>query len=158
MNKGQKVLAGMLAVVVVVLAMVAFAPRPEEPTVIAASVVVKGTDSTYHAYRFWSDGAIDVTYTHFENSKAPNFIMKFTNTSLNSNCCGIESLVDPNKLNRPDQNESYVDYLFFNHTYQDRCDDLFDVVGIETEFDFFKFEVEHLVLYNISFDDVESTC
>ena len=68
MNKGQKVLAGMLAVVVVVLAMVAFAPRPEEPTVIAASVVVKGTDSTYHAYRFWSDGAIDVTYAHFENN------------------------------------------------------------------------------------------
>ncbi|MCH8004503.1 MAG: hypothetical protein IH934_07800, partial [Nanoarchaeota archaeon] len=56
------------------------------------------------------------TYVHFENSKAPSFVMRFTNTSLKSSCCGIESLVDPNKLSNKDQIESYADYLFFNHT------------------------------------------
>ncbi|MAE42204.1 hypothetical protein CMO93_00405 [Candidatus Woesearchaeota archaeon] len=96
------------------------------------------------------------TYTHFQDSKAPNFIMRFTNTSFNSSCCGIESLVNPNGPTIADEVESYADYLYFNHTYQNRCDDIFNVTIIWDEFNDFELEFEHLVLYNVSLDDVEA--
>jgi len=92
------------------------------------------------------------TYVHFERSKAPNFIMRFTNTSLNSGCCGIESAVNPSKPAIGDKMESYADYLFFNHTYQNRCTELYNITepSFKSEFPHFKLDFEHLVLYNLT--------
>ena len=59
MNKGQKVLAAMLAVAVVVLAMVAFAPRPPTPKVVSGEVT--GTNEIHKLFRFYDDGTVDVT-------------------------------------------------------------------------------------------------
>ena len=91
------------------------------------------------------------TYVHFEDSKAPSFIMRFTNTSLNSSCCGIESLANPNKPAIGDEMESYADYLFFNHTYQDKCTQLYNITepSFKSEFPGFKLDFEHLELYNL---------
>ena len=98
------------------------------------------------------------TYTHFENSKAPSFIMRFTNTSMNSSCCGIESLVNPNMPSIGDEMESYADYLFFNHTYQNKCDELYNVTALWDEFDDFEFDFEHLVLYNLTSSGAVKAC
>ncbi|MBI2208827.1 hypothetical protein HYU50_05010 [Candidatus Woesearchaeota archaeon] len=92
------------------------------------------------------------TYVHFENSKAPSFIMRFTNTSLKSSCCGIESVVNPNEPAIGNKMESYVDYLFFNHTYQNMCTQLYNITepSFKSEFPHFKLDFEHLVLYNLT--------
>ena len=92
------------------------------------------------------------TYVHFEKSKAPNFIMRFTNTSLNSSCCGIESAVNPNKPAIGNKMESYADYLFFNHTYQNRCTELYNITepSFKSEFPHFKLDFGHVVLYNLT--------
>lgn len=98
------------------------------------------------------------TYAHFEDSKAPSFIMRFTNTSLNSSCCGIESLVNPSKPTIGDKMESYADYLFFNHTYQNLCSQLYNVTAVWDEFDDFKLDFEHLVLYNLTSSGAVRAC
>ena len=78
--------------------------------------------------------------------------MRFTNTSLNSGCCGIESAVNPSKPAIGDKMESYADYLFFNHTYQNRCTELYNITepSFKSEFPHFKLDFEHLVLYNLT--------
>jgi hypothetical protein len=92
------------------------------------------------------------TYTHLQGSKAPNFIMRFTNTSSNSSCCGIESLVDPNKLAKKDQFESYADFLFFNHSFIDRCDLLYNITSPEiiSGYSSLKLDFRSLVIYNLT--------
>ncbi len=104
------------------------------------------------------------TYVHWENSKAPTFLMRFTNTITNSSCCGIESLVDPNRISSPDRIESYVDYLFWSHAYQNQCNDLYNItkppssLGLWDEFRYFKLDTEHAVSYNITSQDAVRTC
>lgn len=100
------------------------------------------------------------TYTHFPNSQAPNFLMRFTNTSINSSCCGIESLANPPNLNLPDQVESYSDFLLFNHSYQNKCSELFNITesSFKSEFPHFKIDFDHLILYNISISDTRQSC
>ena len=88
-------------------------------------------------------------YMHFENSEAPSFLMRFTNTIAASNCCGIESFVNPNILDSSDQKESYVDYLFWVHAFNARCSELYNINGLWNEFNFFKLDVTHLLTYKI---------
>ncbi len=59
MNKGQQILAAMLAIVIVVLGLVAFAPQPKPPTVVAGGS--EDVAGSLFLYRYWSDGQIDVT-------------------------------------------------------------------------------------------------
>jgi len=104
------------------------------------------------------------TYVHWENSEAPNFLMRFTNTITNSSCCGIESLVDPNKISSPDRIESYVDYLFWSHTFQNQCTKLYNITkppsnpGLWDEFRYFKLDTERVIIYNITSQDTVRTC
>ena len=55
--------------------------------------------------------------THFENSNAPSFIMRFYEDTSASSCCGIESIIDPNDLDILDLPRDvalrYIDYKFF---------------------------------------------
>ena len=98
------------------------------------------------------------TYVYRENSKAPSFLMRFVNDTTNSSCCGIESLIDPNKITSSDQIESYVDYHFWNHTFANKCIFLFNITGLWNEFRYFKLDIEHVVLYNITPQDLKPTC
>ena len=100
------------------------------------------------------------TYVHFENSKAPSFILRFTNTSTNSSCCGIESLVNPNNPPVGNAMESYADYLYFNHTYQNKCTELYNITepSFKSEFPGFALDFEHLVLYNLTGADPIRAC
>ena len=98
------------------------------------------------------------TYTHFQNSNSPSFIMRFTNTSFNSSCCGIESIVNPNDPSVGDGFGSYADYLFFNHTYQNKCNELYNVTSLWLEFKPVQMEFEHLALYNLTDLSVVRTC
>jgi len=100
------------------------------------------------------------TYAHFPDSKAPSFLMRFTNTSMASACCGIESLVNPNKLANKDQMESYADYLFFNHSLQGKCTELYNITDapFRAEFPHFKLDFQHLVFYNISLQNTKRAC
>lgn len=98
------------------------------------------------------------TYVHWENSDAPNFFMRFGNITTNSSCCGIESLVNPNKINPSDQIESYADYLFFNQTYLTQCSQLYNITGLWNEFRYFKLDISHLTRYNITAQDAVRNC
>ncbi|MDP3764883.1 MAG: hypothetical protein Q8R04_00065 [Nanoarchaeota archaeon] len=98
------------------------------------------------------------TYVHWENSDAPNFLMRFTNTITNSSCCGIESLVNPNKISPSDQRESYADYLFWSHKFANNCTQLYNITGLWDEFRFFKLDFTHVALYNITSQDAVVNC
>jgi len=97
------------------------------------------------------------TYVHWQNSDAPSFLMRFTNTISNSGCCGIESLVNPNKISPSDQRESYVDYLFWSHRFSNDCTQLYNINGLWGEFPSFKLEFDHVVRYNVQ-DTATKTC
>ena len=64
-----------------------------------------------------NDFIADGNYTHFENSNAPSFIMRFYEDTSASSCCGIESIIDPNDLAILDLPSDvalrYIDYKFF---------------------------------------------
>jgi len=104
------------------------------------------------------------TNAHWENSEAPSFLMRFTNTIAPSSCCGIESLVNPNKISPSDQRETYVDYLFWTHAYNARCAELYDITnsvtgaGLWDEFQYFKLDINHVVIYKIPAGDVTRDC
>jgi hypothetical protein len=120
----------------------------------------------------WSITGVDDAFYHIDNMKyafepdAPSFLMRFENSTLNSSCCGIESLINPVKLNiTRDVNVSYVDYCFFNTTKRDSCghtsdgdSQLFNFTHISNvtpkqKFYAFKLEGIHTVKYNLQ-DDV----
>ena len=106
----------------------------------------------------------NATYVHWQDSEAPNFLMRFTNSIEASNCCGIESLVDPNKISQPDQRESYADYLFWPHTYNSQCSLLYNITNPQTgqglwdEFRYFKLDFDHVIKYNITNEYLTGTC
>ncbi len=104
------------------------------------------------------------TYMHWENSNAPNFLMRFSEALTSSACCGIESLVNPNEITPSDQIESYVDYLFWTHSFNDQCEKLYNITkpptidGLWDEFRYFKLDLNHTLSYNISSQDAVRTC
>jgi len=113
----------------------------------------------------------DGNYTHFENSQAPTFIMRFTDNIAPSNCCGIESFVNPNKLNAIDKDKalSYADYKFFpSWQSAPNCEDVTQTLhteesvnGINDEFPNIKFNLNALAKYKIRDDpsaDVQQIC
>ena len=104
------------------------------------------------------------TYVHWQDSQAPSFLMRFTNTIDASACCGIESLVNPNKVVIPDVIDSYADYILGDPLNNIPCSELFNITnpatggGIWDEFPYFKLDFEHAVLYNITAQDSIGTC
>ncbi len=106
----------------------------------------------------------NATYVHWQDSEAPNFLMRFTNNIVASNCCGIESLVNPNMIAVADQRESYADYLFWTHAYNSQCPLLYNItkpptnIGLWDEFKYFKLDFDHVVKYNVTDEYVKGTC
>lgn len=98
------------------------------------------------------------TYVHWQDSDAASFLMRFTNTINKSSCCGIESLVNPNKISPSDQRESYADYLFWNHTFANNCTLLYNITGLWDEFRHFKLDINHVTSYNITSQDAVKSC
>lgn len=107
----------------------------------------------------WNVGKVkdfirDGNYTHWENSNAPSFIMRFTNDLSASPCCGIESLVNPNKLSTlglpSNVDVSYADYQFWSTTPSCPNSNLYIINGIsDGEFQNFKLDLDHVVKYNL---------
>ena len=105
------------------------------------------------------------TYVHWQDSAAPSFLMRFSNITTNSSCCGIESLINPNLVSPSDQTGSYVDYLFFNQTYINQCSRLYNItnpltgkIGLWDEFRFFKLDVDSITNYNITPEYITRVC
>ena len=98
------------------------------------------------------------TYVHWESSDAPSFLMRFTNTIVNSSCCGIESLVNPTMITPSDQRESYADYLFWTHKFANNCTQLYNITGLWDEFRYFKLDFDHVTRYNITSQDAVRNC
>ena len=98
------------------------------------------------------------SYMYWQNSDAPSFLMRFTNTTSPSECCGIESFVNPNKIAPSDRIESYVDYLLWTHKFANNCTQLYNITSLWDEFNYFKLDLEHLVRYNITSADAVKTC
>ena len=100
----------------------------------------------------------DGKYTHFQDGKSPSFISRFTNQVTPSVCCGIESLVDPNKLAAlgldSDRDVSYSDYLFWSTA--ENCASppfsLYKVNSIDAEFPNLKFDLGHISKYKLTSD------
>lgn len=111
----------------------------------------------------WDGGKVidhinDGTYVHFAN-EAPSFVSRFTGDMANSNCCGIESLVNPDELAAlgldSDRDTSYVDYLFWS-SVEDCANpplSLYGVDEISAQFPNFKFDLDHLAKYGLSADE-----
>ncbi len=98
------------------------------------------------------------TYAHWDNSDAPSFLMRFTNTITNSSCCGIESIVNPNKIIPNDQIDSYADYFIWTNKYSNNCTFLYNITGLWGEFRYVKLDLDHVIKYNISAQDAVRTC
>jgi hypothetical protein len=107
----------------------------------------------------------DGNYTHFQNSNAPNFLMRFYNDISSSSCCGIESLVNPNNPAISDRDVSYIGYKYWSTTPD--CDDnppiiyLSTETDIESEFNNIKFDTSDLARYKIRDDplaDIQQEC
>ena len=99
-------------------------------------------------------------YTHWQDSGSPTFLMRFTNDfsdGAQKECCGIESLVNPNKVSPSSQTESYVDFLFWSHSYND-CKKLYNVNVFSDDFPGFKLEIDHLTKYNITDTEASPSC
>ena len=106
----------------------------------------------------------DGMYTHFEGSNAPNFIGKFTNDLTGSNCCGIESFVNPNNPAVSTLNVGYEDYEYWSTTPDCDADppylDLYLVTGLSglsDEFPGLKVNFDSRVAYNLIADTTQ-TC
>lgn len=99
----------------------------------------------------------DGNYTHFQNSNAPSFLMRFYDDVSPSSCCGIESLVNPNNPQISNKDVSYADYLYWSDT--ENCNNppksLFKVDAINTEFTSLKFDLNHLAKYKLTADEQE---
>jgi hypothetical protein len=52
---------------------------------------------------------------------APSFVMRFENSSSNSTCCGMESLINPVVLGVPNSDLSYADYCFYGQPQVESC-------------------------------------
>ena len=98
------------------------------------------------------------SYVHWENSDAPSFLMRFSNTIINSSCCGIESLANPNRMSPSDQRESYADYLLWSHKFANNCTQIYNITGLWDEFRYFKLDFDHVSRYNITSQDAVRTC
>ena len=104
-------------------------------------------------------------YVHWKSSNALNFLMRFTEDFSASECCGIESAVNPVKLEltplNPDQEEIYLDYLFFNTANGPypcpRVNELYyiDNPCMDPRF---KLDWNNVVGYNVTDDAVELPC
>jgi len=92
-----------------------------------------------------------INYTTYKpEEKAPNFLMRFTNNTNSSICCGIESIIS----NQSEKNMSYIDYCFWSGTCDGSDPDgnfsLYAIDGITTEEYPFKLEPYHWKQYNVS--------
>ena len=97
-------------------------------------------------------------YTHWEDSKAPDFLMRFTGVFSASKCCGIESFVNPAKLapSDKDKNKVYVDYLFWDLASNPKCPtpigsepQLYSISDIMPQMSGFKLDIENVNKYKI---------
>ncbi len=98
------------------------------------------------------------TYVHWVSSNAPDFLGRFTNSTANSSCCGIESFVNPTKISPSDTYEDYVDYLYWGHAFLNNCTVLYNITGLWDEFMYFKLDFDSVLLYNISLSEAIKTC
>ncbi|MEK6963090.1 MAG: hypothetical protein AABX70_01590 [Nanoarchaeota archaeon] len=98
--------------------------------------------------------------TYRYHTDAPSLISRFEGQLVNSSCCGVESMVNPNEALGFYQNKSFVDYLFWNSTAF--C------AGIPVQIVYkinypsydpkFRLEPHHLVAYNIGSEKWVSGC
>ena len=90
------------------------------------------------------------TYVYYD--EAPSFLMRFTNDFSDTSqkkCCGIESLVNPNKIT-PQKDTSYVDYIFWETASDCSNNELYTIKGIsDADYPNFKLDLAHIVSFNI---------
>jgi len=85
-------------------------------------------------------------YTHFINSDAPSFLMRFYDDMSASPCCGIESFVNPIHPAISDRDVSYVDHRYWSTTPSCPNTNLYTVAGLDSEF---KLDFSHIIKYNL---------
>ncbi|HLD86917.1 MAG TPA: hypothetical protein VJB12_02540 [Candidatus Nanoarchaeia archaeon] len=95
-------------------------------------------------------------YLRIEGSSAPSFLERFKSTPLSSECCAIESTIEPDRVSPSDQQKSYVDYQFFADSVA--CEDLYSISSGNFPHPGFKLDFAHVVLYNVSAYAQEITC
>lgn len=95
-------------------------------------------------------------YVHWEDSKAPSFLMRLTGTLAQSECCGIESFIKPSIVSPSDQTEVYMDYLFWNPSSSPTCPtpptgdpELYSITGLPPQFNGFKLDPANVIKYNL---------
>lgn len=92
------------------------------------------------------------TYFHWQDSTAPNFLMRFTGDFSPSSCCGIESAVNPSNPSIGDQVEIYLDYLYFDPSSNPVCTELYHITGLNPAFSDFKLDWSNVGKYLVTGD------
>ncbi|MFH1399768.1 MAG: hypothetical protein ABIG95_06705 [Candidatus Woesearchaeota archaeon] len=101
-------------------------------------------------------GSLNYSY----DGRAPSFLMRFENSSMGSECCGVETIMDPVAFGIDDEPWSYVDYCYFGRQCNgSKATDksLWNITGISSvvegeNYYQFKLEVYHIDKYNLSVD------
>ena len=96
-------------------------------------------------------------YFHWQDSNAPNFLMRFTSDFSSSPCCGIESAVDPSNPSIGDKVEIYLDYLYFNPSSNPVCTELYSITGLDSAFSDFKLDWSNVGKYLVV-DNAQAVC
>ncbi len=85
--------------------------------------------------------------TYDFNKNAPSYLQRFYNDFSASECCGMETMINPDKISVPDAAKPFADWC----AYSDVCSgNLYYVNCITSEFSEFKINPGHGAHYNIS--------
>jgi len=93
------------------------------------------------------------TYTHFPDSDAPSFLMRYENNTdflPSSECCGIETVLNSSYYGSSALLEEYVDYSFWSHKYQDNCSALYNITSVKADFPNMKLNLNHTLWYGLA--------
>lgn|SRR3989338_1166095 len=100
------------------------------------------------------------TYVYWGDEKAPSFLMRFTDSTQSSKCCGISSLIDSKRLSDAGFSSgiiSSIDYQFFSGL---SCSEvkLYSINSVKSEYQPLYMDSEYIGKYNLAVADTEEAC
>lgn len=117
--------------------------------------LIASADSYDNSIRKQNDSALNITgffyhinsMTYSFNKNAPSYLQRFYNDFSGSECCGMETMINPKTLGVAAQEKSYADWCFYSGSCSES---LYYVSCITSEFAGFRIGPSHGAKYNIS--------
>lgn len=103
---------------------------------------------------------VDGTYVYWGDERAPSFLMRFSDPSISSKCCGIASLLNPGRLaaaGAGGREISNIDYQFFNNVDCSRAQ-LYSIQSVDSQHQPIYLDEDFIGKYRISQSDASPVC